>query len=84
MPNIKQEVLQYILDNFIMGGSAADLSENDSFMDRHVIDSTGFIELIAFLERAYDIHVEDEEMIPENLDSLTNIERYVIRKMAAN
>lgn len=80
MQSIKQQVRVYLLDNFIMGGNADDLKEGDSFMERHIMDSTGFIELITFVEQSFGIRIEDEEMIPENLDSLDNIEQFVSRK----
>jgi len=72
-----------MLDNFIMGGNADDLKDGDSFMERHIIDSTGFIELITFLEQSFGIRIEDEEMIPENLDSLNSIEQFISHKLKA-
>lgn len=80
--NIKQQVLQFVLDNFMMGG-AKEIPDDASFMDRHIIDSTGFLELISFVEETFGIQVLDEEMVPENLDSLNNIERYVAQKKHA-
>jgi acyl carrier protein len=65
-----------------MGLDVADIQEDTSFLDLGIIDSTGVIELISFLEETYGIHVEDDEMVPENLDSLKNIEQYVVQKMA--
>ncbi|AKJ31120.1 acyl carrier protein [Caldimonas brevitalea] len=78
---IKQQVRAYILDNFLMGTQGAEFADSDSFMEHHVIDSTGFLELVTYLEEAFGIRVEDEEMVPENLDSLDNIEAYVSRKL---
>jgi len=80
--NIKQQVRQFILDNFMMG-SAADIQYDTSFMERHIIDSTGFLELISFVEQTFDVQIYDNEMVPENLDSLSNIERFVQQKRAA-
>ena len=80
--NLKQQVRQFILDNFMMGGTA-DIPDDASFMERHIIDSTGFLELISFVEESFGIQVREEEMVPENLDSLNNIERYVQQKRAA-
>lgn len=79
--NIKQQVRQFILDNFMMA-AAAEIPDDASFMDRHIIDSTGFLELISFVEETFGIQVTDEEMVPENLDSLNSIERYVQKKRA--
>jgi acyl carrier protein len=80
MQEIKSKTRGYILDNFIMGGDGAQFQDNDSFMEHHIIDSTGFLELITFLEQTFGVTVSDDEMIPENLDSLDNIAAYVSRK----
>lgn len=83
MQDIKSQVRLYIFDNFIMSGDSGELKDGDSFMERHILDSTGFIELITFLEQAFGVRVEDEEMVPENLDSLNNIENFLHKKKAA-
>lgn len=83
MTDIKQQVRSYILDNFLMGGDRTGLGDDDSFLEQRVLDSTGFIELVTFLEVCFAIRIEDEEMIPENLDSLNSIAGYVSRKRAA-
>ena len=72
------------MDNFMMGSSPEDLSETDSFMGRHIIDSTGFVELISFLEETFGIKVADQDIVPANLDSLQNIEQFIARKLAAS
>jgi acyl carrier protein len=74
-------VRRFIEENFLMGGEAT-FGDAESLMRHHVLDSTGFLELVGFLETAFDIHVEDLEMVPENLDSLLAIEAYVARKRA--
>ena len=83
MQDTKSTVRSYILENFIMGGNAEQFQDGDSFMDHHIIDSTGFLEVITFLEETFGITVEDNEMIPENLDSLNNIEAYIKKKRIA-
>ncbi|ARN23230.1 acyl carrier protein [Piscinibacter gummiphilus] len=80
--NIKATVRAYIAENFIMRGDGSEIAETDSFMEKH-LDSTGFLELVTFLEETYGIAVDDEEMLPENLDSLNNVDAYVRRKLAA-
>jgi acyl carrier protein len=70
---------RFIEENFLMGAGAT-FGDTDSLMKRHVLDSTGFLELVGFLETTFDIHVEDLEMVPENLDSIRAIEAYVARK----
>jgi acyl carrier protein len=77
MQDIKGVVRQYLLDNFVMGAGAK-IADDVSFTKTHILDSTGFIELITF-----HVKVEDNEMLPENFDSLINIEAYVGRKKSA-
>jgi len=82
MSAIKTKVRSYILENFIMGGDGPDFADSDSFMELHVIDSTGFLEVVTFIEETWGFVVEDAEMTPENLDSLNGIEAYVTAKIA--
>jgi len=83
MQNIKHQVRSYLLDNFLMGGTAQEIQDDTSFMGSHILDSTGFIELISYLEEQFGLQIRDEEMVPENLDSLKNIEHFVSGKRAA-
>lgn len=80
MSQTTEEVKTFILDNFMFGQDADELDLEDSLMEKGIIDSTGVLELVGFLERTFDIEVEDEELIPDNLDSIGNITRYVERK----
>lgn len=82
MQDVKNVVRQFILDNFAMGGGVA-IGDDASFIDGHILDSTGFIELITFIEETYGVTVEESEMVPENFDSLANIEGYLARKRTA-
>ena len=79
MQDIKNLVRKFLLDNFVMGGNVA-IADDASFMKGHILDSTGFIELILFIEETFGVKVDDDEMLPENFDSLLNIEGYVGRK----
>ncbi|MEO8101769.1 MAG: acyl carrier protein [Betaproteobacteria bacterium] len=82
MQDVKQAVRQFLLDNFLMGSGAV-IADDASFMKGHVLDSSGFMELILFLEESFGVKVEDAELVPENLDSLNNIEAFVARKREA-
>jgi acyl carrier protein len=77
---IKTDVRDFILDNFMMGRDPEDLTDSGSLLDLNVIDSTGVLELVGFLEETYEITIEDDELIPENLDSLDKIEEFIKRK----
>lgn len=83
MQDIKHQVRSYLLDNFLMGGLEEEIQDNMSFIEAHILDSTGFIELISYLEEQFGIQVKDDEMVPENLDSLRNIEQFVWKKRAS-
>ena len=83
MQNIKHQVRTYLLDNLLMGGTEQDIQDDTSFMSSHILDSTGFIELISYLEEQFGFQVKDEEMVPENLDSLKNIAHFVSSKRAS-
>ena len=80
---LKTQVRQYVVNNLLMGANAAELRDADSFMESQVIDSVGVVELVSFLEKHFSIKVEDQEMLPENLDSLNGIARYLQRKLGS-
>lgn len=82
MEDVKNATRKFLLDNFAMGGGV-EIGDETSFMDEHLLDSTGFIELITFVEETFGVTVKDEEMLPENFDSLSNIAAYVARKREA-
>jgi acyl carrier protein len=77
--DIEREIQIFIVDNFLFG-RAEELHDDESLLGT-VIDSTGTLELVAFLQNRFVINVEDEEMVPENLDSLKNVVAYVARKV---
>lgn len=79
--NVKVDVENFIRENFFYEGDALD--PNASFLETGIIDSTGVLELVAFLEESYGIQIVDEDLTPENLDSLGQIEAFVERKKAA-
>jgi acyl carrier protein len=79
---IKQQIWNFIVENFLFGESDG-LSESDSLLEKGIIDSTGVLELIAFIEESYGIKVKDEELVPENLDSILNVTGYILRKQAS-
>lgn len=77
---VKEEVRNYVLENYLFTDDEAALNDDDSFMELGIIDSTGILEVISFLEEEFGIQVEDDEMIPENLDSVDNIVAYMSKK----
>jgi acyl carrier protein len=81
MEQIKQQITEFITTNFLFDDSTK-LGIDDSLLETGVIDSTGVLELVAFIEETYGIKVEDEEIIPENLDSISNITVYISQKLS--
>ncbi|HZU08346.1 MAG TPA: acyl carrier protein [Pseudacidobacterium sp.] len=82
MYNLQRELRDFIVTNFMFGDGAG-LADNDSFINKGVIDSTGVLELVMHLEETYRIQVKDNELVPENLDSIDNLVAFISRKLAA-
>ena len=78
--DIPKQIHEYIVENFLFGDGAALESDDQSFLETGLIDSTGILELIGFLEQTYGVQIEDDELVPENLDSLARVARFVERK----
>lgn len=76
----RARIRRYILENYLFTSDEKALVDGDSLMLRGVIDSTGALEVIFFLEETFGIKVEEEEMVPENLDSIDKIVAYLQRK----
>lgn len=77
------KIRSYILENFLFTNDADAFADTDSFLERGIIDSTGVLELIFFVEEQFGIKVADKEMIPDNFDSVENIARFVQHKQQA-
>ena len=78
---IEQQIRNFIVENFLFGDTSNVLQNTDSFLEGGIIDSTGVLELVSHLQEAYGIKVEDEELIPENLDSIANVSSFIQRKL---
>ena len=79
--DVKQQIIDFITNNFLFDDAQASLNEKESLLETGVIDSTGVLELIAFIEETYGIKVEDEEIIPENLDTILDITYFIKQKL---
>lgn len=80
MTSIEADVRQYVLDKLLFGRTEVEVAGDTSFLDSGIIDSTGVLELVAFLEEKFQVKVEDEDLIPANLDSVNAVTRFVERK----
>jgi acyl carrier protein len=80
---MQQQIRQFILSSFLFTSDQSVLRNDESLLERGMIDSTGVLELVAFLESQFGVTVSDEELLPDNLDSVNQIESFVKRKVAA-
>jgi len=79
MQTIEQAVRQFLLENSVFSKDDS-FQDDSSFLEMGIIDSTGMLELLAFLEKNYSVVLEDADLIPENLDSITAVARFVRQK----
>jgi acyl carrier protein len=74
------QIRRFILENFLYTSNEDKLRNNDSFLEEGIVDSTGILELLLFVEETFGIQVEDEEVLPDNFDSVERLTRYVQMK----
>jgi acyl carrier protein len=80
MNEISKQISTFITDNLLLGRTV-DIAGAPSFLEAGIIDSTGVLELVQFLEETWSLSVKDDEMVPENLDSLARLEAFVTKKL---
>ena len=80
----RTEIKEFIVENFMMGMNPEELTDSSSLLELGIIDSTGVLELVQFLEEKYGIQVEDADLTPANLDSLENLVGYLNNKKSLN
>lgn len=76
-------IREFILSNYLFTSDPLALANDDSFLKKGIIDSTGILEVIQFLSDEFGIDIKDSEMVPENLDSVNNLVTFVGRKSQA-
>ena len=79
--DIKSEVRDFVVDNFLFREDRDSVSDSESLLENGLMDSTGVLELVAFLESEMGIEIEDAEIVPENFDSIDNISNYAGSKL---
>lgn len=84
MEKVEGRIAEFVLDDLLLGDEERMPSGEESLLESGVIDSTGVLELIEFLESEFGVHVEDDETVRENLDGIDRIAAYVTRKRAAS
>ncbi len=75
-----KKIREFIFENFLFDAENSALKNEDSFLDQGIIDSTGVLELVEWLEDECGIEVDDDELIPENLDSVNNLAAFIEKK----
>jgi len=78
----RELIKNFIKENFLFDSNGADVSDEDSFLENGIVDSTGVLELVSFVEDEFGIEVKDEELIPDNFDSVSKLANYIERKKA--
>lgn len=78
---VKSQLRAFILKNYLADDNRVKLGDNDSFLNNGIIDSIGVIELVQFIREKYDIDIKVPEIIPDNFDTLNNLEKYINKKM---
>lgn len=79
---VSKQIKDFILKSFLFTDDSAALGNDQSLMSTGVLDSTGILELINFVEETFGIKVSDEEMLPENFDSVDAVTAFVARKQS--
>jgi acyl carrier protein len=79
--SIREKIRNFVIDRFLLGTDPGSLHDDDSFLETGLIDSTGVLELIGFIEGTFGIRIQEEEMVPDNLDSLALATAFVCGKL---
>jgi len=79
--SFEQTIRNFIIESFIIDGNPNQLGNDQSFLESGIIDSTGILELVSFIEEHYEVKIEDEELIPDNLDSVNNVVKFINKKL---
>ena len=78
---IEPQIRQYLAENFLFSDNGYELEDEASFLEEGIVDSTGVLELVMFVEETFGITVQDEEIVPQNFDSVSQLAAYVRRKL---
>ena len=81
---VRTQVRQFVVDSFLFGQNGHTLNDDDSFLDLGIVDSTGVLELVGFLETQFQVSVANNELIPDNLDSVSKVATFVSAKLRLN
>ena len=83
LDEVRQKLRHFILENYLFTDDQAALNDDDSFLDGGVLDSMGILELIDYLDEGFGIKVEGDELVPDNLDSINSLIKFISSKSPA-
>lgn len=75
---------EFIVSNFLFGADDSTLGDEDSFLENGIIDSTGILEVVAWIEETFGFRVPDADLLPENFDSISCLGRYISRNLLSS
>lgn len=81
--DIRTEIRSFIVENFLFGDESYPLLDDMSLIDNDLVDSTGVLELVSFIEQHFGVKVEDADIVPANLDSIERIAGFIKRKQGS-
>ncbi|MBI5445897.1 MAG: acyl carrier protein [Deltaproteobacteria bacterium] len=77
MDEVVRQIRTFILENFLFGADEKSLDDEDSFLEKGIIDSTGILEVVGWIEEKFGFQVADEELVPENFDSVSRLAAFI-------
>lgn len=78
--DVKEQIRRYVAENFLFSDNGFELGNDESFLEAGVVDSLGVLELVTFVEEEFDVQVADEDIVPDNFDSVDQLAHYIDRK----
>jgi acyl carrier protein len=81
MQQIERKIRQFVVDNYFFGKDEREFSDEDSFLDKGVLDSLGILTLVSFIQQEYAIQIDDQELVPDNWDSVRRVAQFVHKKL---
>lgn len=80
LEEVIQRIRKFMFENYLFGYTEEELTNDMSFLDYGIIDSLGVVELLTYIEKEFDITVTNDEILPDNLDSVNSVSRFILRK----
>jgi acyl carrier protein len=82
--DVREKIRSYVADNLLFSSNGYQFHDDTSFLDEGIVDSTGVVELVLFLEESFGFSVEDNEIVPDNFDSVNRLAIYIQHKLKVN